>query len=120
MHNNTNKCFVDNNVEAHQHITNDTPAEFDSGDDNLTSDEDINVSDYDTPHFDEDRDTPAVTCAVNESNINFDSKRFTKIFSTLFVWHKERYKFTQVAIQGIIQGTASITQQCIAALKPKV
>ena len=33
---------------------------------------------------------------------------------------KERYKLTQVAIQGIIQGTTSITQQCIATVKSEV
>ena len=81
----------------------------------MTSDED--ASDYDTSPFDDDRDHDVQEVTFNMDDMAIDMQKSSAHF--LF-GIKERYKCTQVAIQGIIQGTASITQQCIAALKPKV
>ena len=42
VHNTTNECFLENSLEADQHITHDTSAEPNSGDDSSTSgDEDV-------------------------------------------------------------------------------
>ena len=135
VHDRTSEGCAENNREVEdevdQDITNDISPEFDSGDDSLTSDEDI-ISGYDTPHFDEDRHIPSQipavtrdeTNAVNEINSDdiptWTAKDLQKYSAQFLFGIKERYKLTQVATQGIIQGTASITQQCIAALKSKV
>ena len=117
--------------EANEDITNDISAEFDGEDDHesLTSDED-SISDHSSPDFTEEGHIPAqIPVPSNQDSVN-DSKsdsipnwtaKDLQISSAHFLFGiKEKYKLTQVAIQGIIEGATSLTQQCIAVLKSKV
>ena len=104
VHNTTNKCFIENSLEADQNITHDTSAEPNNGDDSSTSgDED--VSGYDTPHFDEDRHTSAVTCPVNESNCTdniptWTAKNLQKSSAHFLFGIKERYNLLKLLFKG--------------------
>ena len=115
MHNTTNEAAVET-LEVDQYSIN-ASSEC-TREDDLTSDED--ASDYDASPFDDDRDHDVQEITFNENNMDDMAIDMQKSSAHFLFGIKERYKLTQVAIQGIIQGTASITQQCIAALKPKV
>ena len=115
VHNTTNEAAVET-LEVDQYSIN-ASSEC-TREDDLTSDED--ASDYDASPFDDDRDHDVQEITFNENNMDDMAIDMQKSSAHFLFGIKERYKLTQVAIQGIIQGTASITQQCIAALKPKV
>ena len=112
-------------------ITNDTSSEFDSDDEIPTSDEN-SISSHNTPDLTEENHIPdrilVVQSLVDESNSDapgddiptWTAKDLQKSSAQILYGIKEKYKLTQVAIQGIIEGTTSLTQQCITLLKSKV
>ena len=121
VHNTTNEFTVEtlDNLEVDKHTINiSSDHESLSEEDGLTSNED--ASGYDIPPFDDDRDHDVQEVTFNVSNTDNMAIDLQKSSAHYLFGIKEKYRLTQDAIQGIIQGTASITLQCIAALKPKV
>lgn len=165
MHN--TECTIEGCGDQSNHVdftsnsgtmSSDISAEFDSGDDSVTSDEDFiddheisdfhhEISDFSEENLLQDHQTPAETPStmasataripenhsgeansVNERDSGdlrgdiptWTAKDLQKHSAQFLFGIKERYKLTQVAVQGIIEGTTSITQQCVAALKSKV
>ena len=109
------------------------PSEFGSESDSLTSDEDEDedfISGHDISNLNEDENVSSIDVSSrglrnNDNSTSDDIQSWTmkdlqKSSAHFLFGIKERYKLTQVAIQGIIQGTTSITQQCIAAVKSEV
>ena len=115
--------------------TNDTyaEAEFSSEDDSLTSDDD-SITDH------ERHKIPGDHLAMTRISVSHDSETDSVSIiekdrpdvptitandlqrsSAQFLFGiKEKFKLTQIAVQGIMEGTASITQQCITKLKSEV
>ena len=119
--------------DSHDTAPNEEPSEFGSESDSLTSDEDEDedfISGHDISNLNEDETVSSIDVSSSELRNNDNStsddiqswtmKDLQKSSAHFLFGIKERYKLTQVAIQGIIQGTTSITQQCIAAVKSEV
>ena len=125
-------CSPDQAITDHSDDTtllDDTPSEFDSENNSLTSDEDDDedcINGHEISNLNEDEATASSTDhGVSSSELRSDIQTWNtqdlqKSSAHFLFGMKERYKLTQVAIQGIIQGTTSITQQCIAAVKSEV
>jgi len=114
------------NTDSERHtneiFTNDTSAEFGGEDESFISDEDF-ISSNDTSDLNEDNQIPVTHDEINPDTNNIltlTAKDLQKSSAYFLLGMKEKYKLTQVAIQGIVEGTTSITQQCITALKSKV